>query len=218
MASLVLTTACIHVLLALFASCVFANNLCGKYECPEYTVIKRTDEFEVRRYPSYRYAIAREKDVSMYKAGNRNFMKLFGYIEGKNVNKTHIPMTVPVICPLTKDSTGNYVEDFSMMFWLPEKYQCLNCPPKPEKADKLKDQVMITMWGERIAYVRSYGWWAFEWLIKHNEGKLRASLDAAKIVAGVDYDSTLSILRHTTNRGKYLGGTTKLCSCRCNIE
>jgi len=155
----------------------------GKYNAIPYEVLNKTDDFEIRRYPSFRYAEAREPNVGMSTANGRNFRKLFSYISGNNDAKEKIPMTVPVLCTLQKDPSGGYSENFNMMFWLPQKYQCLSCPPKPSS-----DQVQITMWGERIAYVRSYGWWAFEKLIKYNENKLRESLDAMGVKGGVDYD------------------------------
>lgn len=163
----------------------------GKYIELPYEVLNKTDGFEVRRYPSFRYAEARETGVGMMTAGSRNFRKLFSYISGNNEPKQKIPMTVPVLQPLRKSPNGGYEEDFSLMFWFPQKYQCLGCPPKPAKAEKTKDQVRITMWGERIAYVRTYGWWSTETLIKYNENKLRESLEKAGIRGGIDYDPSM---------------------------
>ena len=161
----------------------------GTYDAIPYEVINKTKDFEVRRYPSFRYAEARETGVGMSTAGSRNFRKLFSYISGNNEEKQKIPMTVPVILPLQKAPSGAYAEDFSMMFWLPKKYQ--SSPPEPSKAEKLKDQVLITTWGERIAYVRTYGWWAFESLVRYNENKLRQSLEENGIRGGVDYDPSM---------------------------
>jgi len=182
---LIFTIVCV-ALASLLTDAAPASRKFGKLDAIPYEVLNKTDEFEIRRYPSFRYAEASESGVGMKTATSRNFRKLFSYITGNNEEKQKIPMTVPVLCPLEKDSSGGYAQNYNMMFWLPQKYQSPNHTPKPSS-----DQVRITMWGERIAYVRSYGWWATESLIKKNENKLRESLDAAGVKAGVDYDPSM---------------------------
>merc|ERR1712212_675740 len=49
----------------------------GKYNTIPYEVLNKTDDFEIRRYPSFRYAEAREPNVGMSTANSRNFRKLF---------------------------------------------------------------------------------------------------------------------------------------------
>ena len=185
---LLFAVVCVQVALtSLLVEGAPASRQHGKQPAIPYEVLNKTADFEVRRYPSFRYAEASEpKGVGMMAASSRNFWKLFNYISGNNDAKEKIPMTVPVLCTLHKDPSGGYSKDFNMMFWLPKKYQCLDCPPKPSS-----DQVRITMWGERIAYVRTYGWWAFESLIQHNENKLRESLEAVGVKGGVDYDPSV---------------------------
>lgn len=136
----------------------------GKYDRLPYEKLEERDGYEVRRYPAFKYAEASETGLSMNAANRKNFMKLFKYIK---TNK--IPMTIPVLCPLKKDSSGNYAKEVGMMFWLDPDFQAN--PPKP-----MDDQVSITHWGSRIAYVRTYGLWAIESMIKSNEDQLRKSL------------------------------------------
>lgn len=160
----------------------------GEYEAVPYEVLNKTKDYEIRRYPTFRYAEASETGVGMMTANGRNFRKLFGYISGRNEAQQKIPMTVPVLQPLHKDENGGYVEDYSMMFWLPSKFQ--ESPPKPTKAEKSTDQVEIIEWGDEVVYVRTYSWWAFETLIRYNENKLRQSLEENGLKAGIDYDPT----------------------------
>jgi len=181
---LIFAVVCIQV--ALLIDAAPTTRHFGKYNAIPYEVLNKTDDFEIRRYPSFRYVESSESGSGMSTATSRNFRRLFSYITGNNEQKVKIPMTVPVFCPLEKDPSGGYTQNYKMMFWLPQKYQCLNCPPKPSS-----DDVRITMWGERIAYVRIYGWWAFESLIKYNENKLRESLNVAGVRGGVDYDPSI---------------------------
>jgi hypothetical protein len=127
----------------------------------------------------------------MFWAGRKNFKKLFRYIQGNNKDGVRIPMTVPVICPIKKNDFGDYKKDFSMMFWLPEKYQCDGCAPVPNQASRDQDQVEIISWEEKIAYVRSFGFYTTESLIRYHETKLRESLEEAGIKADLDYDHTM---------------------------
>lgn len=67
----------------------------GKYETPDYEVVKNDGAFEVRDYPTITVVSAPMAKVD----GNRNsaFMNLFGYISGKNEDAQKISMTSPVI-------------------------------------------------------------------------------------------------------------------------
>merc|ERR1712198_121881 len=135
----------------------------GKYDCPSYELIKKTKDFEIRKYRSYSYAmVGGEEETKMFWADNKNFMKLFFYINGGNKENKKIPMSVPVMCPIMKFESGEYIQDFKMMFWLPEEYQCEGCAPEPREAADPKDQVKIVKWEERVAYVRTYSWYATE--------------------------------------------------------
>merc|ERR1711973_622717 len=120
---LIFTIVCV-ALAAILTDAAPASRKFGKLNAIPYEVLNKTEEFEIRRYPSFRYAEASESGVGMMTASSRNFMKLFRYISGDNEEKQKIPMTVPVLCPLEKDPSGGYTQNYNMMFWLPQKYQC----------------------------------------------------------------------------------------------
>merc|ERR1712141_933272 len=145
MASL-MSAICLFVVLTV----VSADSDNKNYESPKYEVLKKTKEFEIRKYQAYSFATASEPGQCMFWANSKNFRKLFRYIRGNNVEGEKISMTVPVIEPIKKNEFGDYIKDFSMMFWLPEKYQCEGCAPTPRKASREEDQVEIIQWQERI--------------------------------------------------------------------
>merc|ERR1712243_17236 len=109
----ILTTVCLQVLLGLFVNGLDSDGHCGRHSCPKYEILKKTDEFEIRRYPAYSWAVAREEGLSMHQASRLNFWKLFRYIAGHN-QKRKIPMTVPVMSSLIHKDEDTYVEDFDM--------------------------------------------------------------------------------------------------------
>merc|ERR1712037_947541 len=69
------------------------------YECAPYTVLETAEDYQVRRYPSMKWAT-----VTMTRSPqtpNKSFMKLFGYISGANEDEAKISMTVPVSTKVT---------------------------------------------------------------------------------------------------------------------
>merc|ERR1712002_75349 len=190
--NMVMLFAALCLLITLASAAPESSCKYGKYDCPGYELIKKTKDFEIRKYRSYKYLmVGGEEETKMIWADNKNSMKLFFYVNGHNKAHKKIPMTVPVTCPIMKFESGEYIQDFKMMFWLPEEYQCDGCAPEPMKATDPKDQITLVKWDERIAYVRSYGWYATESAVRHNEKMLKQSLDAAGIKPELDYDPML---------------------------
>merc|ERR1711892_444794 len=65
----------------------------GGYECAPYTILENHPNYQVRNYPSRKWAtVLHEK----HQHQNKSFMKLFGYITGTNETGSKISMTVPV--------------------------------------------------------------------------------------------------------------------------
>ena len=68
----VFAVACLQASLALIidAAPVSSSN---KQEAVPYEVLNKTKDFEIRRYPVFRYAMARETDVGFMTGSSRNF-------------------------------------------------------------------------------------------------------------------------------------------------
>lgn len=112
------------------------------YEAAEYTVETTDGEFEIRRYPDLMIA----KTPMNPSQRDGSFMRLFGYISGKNEASEEIAMTVPVFI----DDQSS--ENNSMAFVLP-KTMTLSSAPAP-----LSDNVKVdTRKGGRFAVVRFSG-------------------------------------------------------------
>ena len=62
--------ACLQASLAFI---VDATPVSNDYEAVPYEVLNKTKDFEIRRYPKFRYAMAVEPGVGFMTAGERNF-------------------------------------------------------------------------------------------------------------------------------------------------
>ena len=91
------------------------------YEEANYTVIKKTKIYEIRKY-SDRLVI---QTISIN--NDNSFRKLFGYISGQNDQNEKIKMTVPVTQIIKKNK-------ITMQFFLPSKFNKDNVP-NPTRSD-----------------------------------------------------------------------------------
>lgn len=91
----------------------------SNYETPEYAVVEKDGEFELRAYKSYLTA-----SIEDLKSENTSgFNQIFDYISGNNSKREKIAMTVPVFNEL---GTGISITAFV----LPGKYSS-ESPPEP---------------------------------------------------------------------------------------
>ena len=86
-------------------------------EQPDYTVIKKDNEFEIRQYTNFLTATV-ETEGERDDAIGKGFRILFKYISGENKNKESISMTVPVM----QKSTG--VNKWNVSFIPTKKFNC----------------------------------------------------------------------------------------------
>lgn len=110
-------------------------------EEPDYTVISKSSEYQVRKYGPI--VVAETKvDADFENAGNLAFKILAGYIFGANHSKTKITMTAPVnqekikmTAPVTQtsDSTGYLVQ-----FTMPKQYTLESLPVPNDSRVELK--------------------------------------------------------------------------------
>ena len=168
-------------------------------EEPDYELLAKTEDFEIRRYAPYIFA---EVDVtgSTSAAGNSAFRILAGYIFGKNIERQTMSMTAPVesraassvrmnmTAPVESrpGSDGTHTYAFVM-----ERKYTLDTLPKP-----LDSRIRIATRPSRIMAVRRYsGGWS-EGDYQQQRAALLAALDDASIdvvgePAWARYDSPL---------------------------
>jgi len=137
------------------------------YECAPYTVLETAADYQVRRYPSMKWAT-----VTMTRSPqtpNKSFMKLFGYISGANEDEAKISMTVPVSTKVTTlAEEDGQVQREEMGFYVPGSHQ--EAPPNP------KGEVTIVTRPEMTVFVRTFGGFAKDKDWEEQREQLMASL------------------------------------------
>ena len=134
-------------------------------EEPQFDVITRTDDYEVRQYEPY---VVAEVDVSGASADNQAFRMLAGYIFGDNDKGEKMKMTAPVESREERQST-NYA------FVMESKYT-MSTLPAP-----VNERIRLTERPARIVAVRRFsGRWSDANIAK-NERRLLTDLAASGV-------------------------------------
>lgn len=154
----------------------------AKYEEPQFRVLKKDGQFEVRGYPG-RLVAEVTVDGDRSTAMNKGFQILAGYIFGSNKPGVKLPMTAPMTAPVTASSGDGGGEKIPMTapvavqekgqrwqitFFMPSNYR-LETLPEP----KDKRIVIRQMPPKEYAVLRFSGNWRSSNL-EDNEKKLLA--------------------------------------------
>jgi len=158
-------------------------------EQPDYTVIKKDNEFEIRQYTNFLTATV-ETEGERDDAIGKGFRILFKYISGENKNKESISMTVPVM----QKSTG--VNKWNVSFVVPKKFNLQNVPQPDNQSVKIINnpnlQVLVITFSGLFSDAN----------IKENETKIRnyikekgLKIEEPPIYAGYNAPWTLWFLK-----------------------
>jgi hypothetical protein len=151
-------------------------------EEPEFEVIERHEDYEIRRYAPYIVAEV-TVDGPMKEAGNKAFRILADYIFGSNTDSTKMKMTAPVesqsaasgtrmkmTAPVISEQAEEGGDRYRYAFVIESKYD-LDSVPKP-----LNEQIALRRVEERVvAAIRFSGSWRESNFDEHRE-KLLAAL------------------------------------------
>jgi len=140
------------------------------YEEPEYSIVKKTDVYEVRKYQKRTIA-----EVS-YGEEDSGFRVLFDYISGANKGSKEVEMTIPVTqskeidmtVPVTQSTTDGKM---SMRFFLPMQYSKHNAPEPNDERVRI-----IDLPAEYFAVI-SYSGFASDGNFEEHYTELKAALD-----------------------------------------
>ena len=158
-------------------------------EQPDYTVIKKDNEFEIRQYSNFLTATV-EAEGERDEAIGKGFRILFKYISGENKNKESISMTVPVM----QKSSGN--NQWMISFVVPKKFNLQNVPQPDNQSVKIKNNPDL-----KVIAITFSGLFS-DANIKENEAKLRnyikekgLKIEEPAIYAGYNAPWTLWFLK-----------------------
>ena len=140
------------------------------YEEPEYSIVKKTDVYEVRQYKKRTVA-----EVT-YGEEDSGFRVLFDYISGANKGSKEVEMTIPVTqskeidmtAPVTQSMTDGKM---SMRFFLPMQYSKQNAPEPNDERVRI-----IDLPTEYFAVI-SYSGFASDGNFAEHSTELKAALD-----------------------------------------
>ena len=140
------------------------------YEEPEYSIVKKTDVYEVRQYKKRTVAEV------IYGEEDSGFRVLFDYISGANKGSKEVEMTIPVTqskeidmtVPVTQSTTDGKM---SMRFFLPMQYSKQNAPEPNDERVRI-----IDLPAEYFAVI-SYSGFASESNFEEHYTELKAALN-----------------------------------------
>jgi len=140
------------------------------YEEPEYSIVKKTDVYEVRQYK--RRTVAEV----VYGEEDSGFRLLFDYISGSNKGSREVEMTIPVTQSKEIDMTVPVTQStndgsMSMRFFLPTQYTKQNAPEPNDERVKIIDLP------EEYFAVISYSGFASDSNFEERYKELKAALD-----------------------------------------
>lgn len=121
-------------------SLLFLSEVSAKYEEPQWSIVKKQGDMEVRSYPRL-VAASVTVDGTDSDAANKAFSILAGYIFGKNAGKQKIAMTVPVTEQMRSEKIAMTVpvttllsdKKMTMKFFMPSDYDLDNLPEALDK-------------------------------------------------------------------------------------
>eukprot|EP01121_Diplochlamys_sp_Union-15-3_P007494 TRINITY_DN1909_c0_g1_i2.p1 TRINITY_DN1909_c0_g1~~TRINITY_DN1909_c0_g1_i2.p1 ORF type:complete len:200 (+),score=32.62 TRINITY_DN1909_c0_g1_i2:83-682(+) len=151
---------------------------CHQIDCPVYTSISNTTNYEIRQYDAAKWTSTDLPDMTYEEAAEDGFFRLFDYISGKNQGNVDINMTAPVRFVAKQDKSK---ENFTVSFYLPYAWQD-KVPPKPT------DPTVYTESNDAAKYaVTGFSGWATNEDIDAEVKKLRSYLDSDKVEYNKDF-------------------------------
>jgi hypothetical protein len=172
------------ILLSLSLLASTSCSLFGKQseEGPQYKVLKKDGDYEIRKYESY--IIAKTTVAGTYKeATSQGFRILANYIFGGNKSQKKISMTSPVqmqkddsekIAMTTPVQMQKQKSGYTMTFFMPSEYKMKELPVPNDKRIEFEEV------SSKIIASYQYTWYASEEKNSQNEKKLRRWLKKFK--------------------------------------
>ena len=170
---------------ALFSTNLIAHPMTSKAtEEPDYTVVQKLQDIEVREYAPYAVAEVVVPGPAA-EAGNQAFPILAGYIFGKNKGERKFAMTAPVTqaaAPVKLEMTAPVTQTaeqggYRVQFVLPKGVTQADAPEPLDARVTLR-----TIAPSRVAVIRYSGFWSDANYNQHLK-KLQVALRAANLVS-----------------------------------
>jgi len=129
------------------------NSLCHGLDCPQFTELLNTTDYELRHYNESKWVSVRKEGALLDDVHRGLFMTLFHYIDGHNANNEKIAMTTPVVTKVAHGQGPNCASNFTMHFMLPHDHWATPVAPTDSN-------VKIVTMPAMDVYVKSFPGWA----------------------------------------------------------
>eukprot|EP00310_Coccolithus_braarudii_P008483 CAMPEP_0183365508 /NCGR_PEP_ID=MMETSP0164_2-20130417/85040_1 /TAXON_ID=221442 /ORGANISM="Coccolithus pelagicus ssp braarudi, Strain PLY182g" /LENGTH=209 /DNA_ID=CAMNT_0025541059 /DNA_START=26 /DNA_END=655 /DNA_ORIENTATION=+ len=104
-------------------------SFCNKLDCPQFTVINSTHNYEIRSYKPSVWSSTNVSGIDYDSAVRSGFMKLFDYIQGHNQPNVKVEMAAPVLVDIFPGAGPACNSTFRVNFFMPFADQ--SNPPAP---------------------------------------------------------------------------------------
>ncbi|EIE22365.1 SOUL heme-binding protein [Coccomyxa subellipsoidea C-169] len=125
---------------------------CHDLDCPEYDVVEKNDDYEVREYSKGKWASTKIEGYLYSASIVQGFKRLFDYISGENEPQVKINMTAPVVTKVEHGDGPFCKNNFTISFFVPFSEQARDDTPKPSSKD-----VFIQSTPSATFFVSQYG-------------------------------------------------------------
>ncbi|KAK9915233.1 hypothetical protein WJX75_006502 [Coccomyxa subellipsoidea] len=123
---------------------------CHDLDCPEYDVVDKNDDYEVREYSKGKWASTKIEGYLYTATIVQGFKRLFNYISGENEPQVKINMTAPVVTKVEHGDGPFCKSNFTVSFFVPFAEQ--DDTPQPSSKD-----LFIQSTPSATFFVSSYG-------------------------------------------------------------
>ena len=164
------------ILIAFSAVQLFAMSTQNDIETYSYTVVKKYDSFEIRKYEATLFTAVKMPSNKYNQASRKGFSILAGYIFGGNDRNEKIAMTSPVSMSLEDSMT--------MMFMVPKNLS-KDSLPQPNQS-----QIEFKVEPAKTVAAITFSGWANDKRIQAHKAKLKSALDRE----GIAYTRRFSFL------------------------
>jgi len=180
------------VAMATFVSAALAHDICHGQDCPKFTVLNKTETWELRRYNNTRWVATNATAISFDdQTKGKMFDILFNYIDGGNEKKAKINMTTPVLITVYHGAGPNCESVFVMHFMLPFSYWAAPLKPSAFPTTYIADIKPMDV------FVRTFSGFAHDEDFKQNLELL------SEDIAGLDVDVEDSFFFQAVYDGPY---------------
>jgi hypothetical protein len=157
----------ISVLASMALAQVFISKSTTQTEQRKYQVLKKYENFEIRKYEPALFSSVKLGKKSYSESSSEGFRILAGYIFGDNEKKEKISMTSPVTMELGDTS--------KMMFMVPKSHDMESLP------DPSNSKIVFEKQSEKIVAAIRFDGWANDKKIEKYQSILKTALAKEKI-------------------------------------